>query len=73
MSLHPYFHQVAQQWLEDQQLPESLVKRYVLELAERLEDDAEDFLGTLGDREHERTEAARDAYIDRQLDELRGK
>ena len=73
MSLHPYFHQIAQQWLEDQQLPESMVKRYVIELAERLEDDAENFLGTLGDREHERDEAAKEAYIDRQSDALRGK
>ena len=61
MSIHPYFHQVAKDWLEDQQIPE------------RLEDDAEDFLGTLGHREHERDEAAKEAYIDRQIDELRGK
>ena len=73
MSIHPYFHQVAQDWLEDQQIPERLIKKYVLELAERLEDDAEDFLGTLGDREHERAESARDAYIDRQIDERLGK
>ena len=73
MSIHPYFHQVAQDWLEDQQIPERLVKKYVLELAERLEDDAEDFLGTLGERERDWENACRDAYIQRQLDELRGK
>ena len=67
----PRWLDAAREWLQDNELPETLVERYAPVLAQELQDTAENF--DVADLEREREDAAYGAHIHRLIDEARGK
>jgi hypothetical protein len=70
----PRWDAIAREWLEDCGIPDDVIARHVATLAQSLHNRAEDYVNCdLPDDERLRDEAAHDAHVDRQIDELRGK
>lgn len=73
MSYDKRWDDIATDWLIDSGVPDSLVDKYSLRLAQQLQDVAQESPDEIADLERDEEEAARDAHINRQIDEARGK
>jgi hypothetical protein len=73
-SYDPRWDSIAREWIQDAGMPDHIVEKYFRDLAQSLQDRAEDFTSSdIPDAERLAEEAAYDAHINRQIDEARGK
>lgn len=69
----PRWEAIAREWLSDANVPDKLIDKYWRRLAQALQDAAEDEPNEIAESERQADEAAYDAHIQRQIDEMRGK